>query len=88
VASASGSDGSIPIRSDVNLYTSLLKPGESAALSISPGRHLWVQALKGALDVNGNRITEGDGLAASRETEFQFKVAGESPAEFLVFDLA
>ena len=88
VASGSGADGSIPIRADVRLYASLLKPEESAALSIAPGRHLWVQALKGALDVNGNRIAAGDGLAASRETEFQFKAAGDSPAEFLVFDLA
>jgi len=88
VASGTGTDGSIAIRSDVNLYASLLKPGESAQLSISPGRHLWVQVLKGALDVNGNRVSAGDGLAVSKETEFRFQAAGDAPAEFLVFDLA
>jgi redox-sensitive bicupin YhaK (pirin superfamily) len=87
VASGSGADGSIPIQADVNLYASLLKPEESTTLSISPGRHLWVQALKGALEVNGNRLFPGDGLAASRETEFRFEAGAESPAEFLVFDL-
>lgn len=87
VASGSGADGSIAIRSDVNLYTSVLLPGQSETLTIPEGRHLWVQALRGALDVNGYRMAAGDGLAASREREFHF-AAAEEAAEFLVFDLA
>jgi quercetin 2,3-dioxygenase len=88
VASGSGGDGSIAIRSDVNLYASMLAPGQSESLTLPEGRHLWVQALRGALDVNGYRMAAGDGLAASREKEFRFASAGEEPAEFLVFDLA
>jgi quercetin 2,3-dioxygenase len=88
VASGSGSDGSIAIRQNVNLYASLLVPGESAALTVAPDRHVWVQVLRGALDVNGRGLKAGDGLAASEETDFRFTAAGESPVEFLVFDLA
>lgn len=87
VASGSGNDGSIAIRQDVNLYASVLKPGASVSLELPKGRHLWVQTLRGGLDVNGNRLEAGDGLSASEETAFRF-AGGDSGAELLVFDLA
>ncbi len=87
LASGSGADGSIEIRQDVNLYGSLLKPGRSVGLELPAGRHLWVQALRGAADVNGHRLSAGDGLSASGESRFHVAAAGE-PAELLIFDLA
>jgi quercetin 2,3-dioxygenase len=87
VASGSGADGSIAIRQDVNLYASVLKPGESLALTLPAERRLWVQVLRGGLTVNGTALLEGDGLAASDVAEFRF--SGEDQgAEFLAFDLA
>ena len=88
VASGSGAEGSIAIRQDVNLYASILAPGQSASLALRAGRYAWVQVLRGALDVNGQGLEAGDGLAASEETELRFAATGETPAEFLVFDLA
>ncbi len=88
VVSPSGEDGSIAIRQDVRMYASLLDPGQSAALTLSAGRHLWVQVLEGSLEVNGKSLQAGDGLAASDETDFSFTPRGDAPAEFLVFDLA
>jgi len=87
VASGSGTDGAIALRQDVNLYASVLGAGESLELDLPAGRHLWVQALRGGLDVNGKALSEGDGLAASAETKFRFR-GGDAGAEFLVFDLA
>jgi len=87
VVSPSGDDGSIVIRQDVRMYASLLASGQSTALTLAPGRHLWVQVLGGTLDVNGKVLQAGDGLAASDETDFRIAASGESPAEFLVFDL-
>jgi redox-sensitive bicupin YhaK (pirin superfamily) len=87
VASGSGTDGSIAIRQDVNLYATALKPGGSISLELPKGRHLWAQVVRGVLDVNGNRLEAGDGLWASEETTFRF-AAGDSDAEMLVFDLA
>ncbi len=86
VASPSGADGSIAIRQDVNVYASRLDAGQSAALTLPADRHLWVQVLRGGVDVNGQALAQGDGLAASGETDFRF-TAGDSPAELLVFDL-
>jgi quercetin 2,3-dioxygenase len=87
VVSPSGDDGSIAIRQDVRIYASLLAPGESAALTLEKGRHLWVQVARGSLEVNGKILQAGDGLAASDEADFRFDATGEDAAEFLVFDL-
>ncbi|HTY40439.1 MAG TPA: pirin family protein [Thermoanaerobaculia bacterium] len=87
VASGSGADGSIAIRQDVNLYASVLRPGEQVSLALPAGRHLWVQALEGSLTVNGRGLSAGDGLAASQETAFAL-AAGDQGAELLAFDLA
>ena len=88
VASGSGGDGAIEIRQDVNLYASLLNPGQTVPLELAPGRHLWVQALRGPAEVNGHLLSPGDGLAASDETVFWIAGAGKEQAELLVFDLS
>ena len=88
VASGSGADGSIEIRQDVNLYASFLNPGQEVSLELPQERHLWVQALRGSVKVNGRLLSPGDGLAASEERSFQFAAAGSEPAELLVFDLS
>ena len=87
VASGTGDDGSIAIRQDVNLYATTLGAGESVPLGIAAGRHLWVQVLRGDAEVNGHRLSAGDGLAASDETAFEVRGA-DAGTELLVFDLA
>jgi redox-sensitive bicupin YhaK (pirin superfamily) len=86
LASADGAEGSIAIRQDTRLYESRLDAGQSAPLTLPPDRHLWVQVLRGEVDVNGQALSAGDGLAASHETEFRF-TGGAAPAELLAFDL-
>jgi redox-sensitive bicupin YhaK (pirin superfamily) len=87
VVSPDGADGSLAIRQDVRLYASVLEKGKTASLALAKDRHLWVQALRGTVDVNGSALSAGDGLAASDETAFTF-AAPKGEAEFLVFDLA
>ena len=87
VASPDGADSSLAIRQDVKLYASVLTAGASTSLVLPKGRHLWVQSLRGTVDVNGRALGPGDGLAASDETAFTF-AAPEGEAEFLVFNLA
>lgn len=87
VASGTGEEGSIELRQDVRLFATLLRGGGSVPLEIAKGRHLWVQVLRGEAEVNGHRLSAGDGLAASDETAFAIRGAGEE-AELLVFDLA
>lgn len=87
VASPDGAEGSLAIRQDVKLYASVLEPGTETSFTLPKGRHLWVQALRGSVEVNGHALSAGDGLAASDETAFTFK-SSKGEAEFLVFDLA
>lgn len=87
VASGTGDDGSIAIRQDVNLYATILGGESRVSFEIAPGRHLWVQALRGEAEVNGHRLSAGDGLAVSDETSFTLRGAG-AESELLVFDLA
>ncbi len=87
VASPSGENGSLSIRQDVRIYASIARPGEPLTLALAPQRHLWVQALAGRLDVNGQGLSAGDGLAATAEESFRFS-AEDQGAEFLAFDLA
>jgi redox-sensitive bicupin YhaK (pirin superfamily) len=87
VASPDGAESSIAIHQDARLYASVLDEDMSTSLALPKGRHLWVQALRGAVDVNGHTLSSGDGLAASGEAAFAFRPRGGA-AEFLVFDLA
>ena len=85
MASPDGADGSLTIHQDARLYAGLLAGGEAASVTLAPGRHGWVQCVHGAVKVNGQRIAEGDGLAASEVETLSF-TDGED-AELLVFDL-
>ena len=87
VASLDGAEGSIAIRQDIRLHASVLDEEMSTSLAVPKGRHVWVQALRGAVDVNGIVLSAGDGLAASDETALAFRPRGGA-AEFLVFELA
>jgi redox-sensitive bicupin YhaK (pirin superfamily) len=86
VASPDGYDGSVTIHTDARLYAGLFDQGESAALELAPGRHAWVQVARGEADVNGKKLSAGDGAALSEEA--RVSVRGISDSEVLVFDLA
>ena len=86
VASPDGAHGSIAIRQDARIYASVLGTGAKAEMTLPKTRHLWVQALRGDVTVNGAALSAGDGLSASDEAAFAF-AAPNGEAEFLVFDL-
>ena len=79
-------DGAVAIHQDVDLYASLLKPGEGTRLELRPGRHAWVQVAAGALTLNGQPLGEGDGAALSEESMVDLQATADT--EVLVFDLA
>ncbi len=86
VGSRDGRDGSVTIHQDVDLYATLLEPGESVAHSMSAGRVAWVQVVDGGLTVNGQRLRAGDGLAISGADELRLEA--QAATEALVFDMA
>ena len=86
VASPQGEDGSLTIRQDARLYLATLDEGEQVSHAISPGRHAWVQVLRGEADLNGEAVSAGDGAAVSEESALTIRSTG--PCEILLFDLA
>jgi redox-sensitive bicupin YhaK (pirin superfamily) len=87
VASPSGEEGSLAIRQDVRIYSSLLGRGEAVRLDLAQGRHAWVQVARGSVEVNGNRLSAGDGLSSSEERTLSISYP-EGESELLAFDLA
>lgn len=86
VASPDGREDSVTIRQDARLHLAALGSGETAAHPLAPGRHAWVQVLRGKVDVNGHALEAGDGAAVSDEK--QVRISATADSEVLLFDLA
>jgi redox-sensitive bicupin YhaK (pirin superfamily) len=86
IASPDGKDGSVTIHQDARLYASLLKPEEEVMHELGKGRYAWLQVAKGAVELNGKSLKQGDGATVSDEKIL--KVKGTEDAEVLLFDLA
>ena len=71
------------IRQDVQLYVTEVSAGDSVIHALREGRHAWIQVVRGAIDLNGVALQQGDGAAVSDEREI--RVSGDGEA--LVFDL-
>ncbi len=87
VAAPDGRDGALTIHQDVEIRAGHLAPGATHEHAIAPGRHQWLQVVSGALEVNDERLAEGDGAAASDETALRIR-ALDGDASLLLFDLA
>jgi redox-sensitive bicupin YhaK (pirin superfamily) len=89
IASHDGHQGSTTIKQDASVYASLLDSGKTLDLPLQPGRHAWVQLIRGELNLNGTKLMKGDGAAISGESNLRLaSTSGNGQAEFLLFDLA
>jgi redox-sensitive bicupin YhaK (pirin superfamily) len=86
IASSDGADGSVRINQDAKLFVSLLAPGEGVAHNLGNRRQAWLQVAKGEVELNGQKLGQGDGAAISEEKRLTIK--GLKDAEVLLFDLA
>ncbi len=86
VASRAGTDGSVTIHQDVNLYSSILATGETVEHNLAENRHAWVQIVKGEIELNGEILKQGDGAAVSDESLLKIRSLADE-TEFLLFDL-
>ena len=86
VASRGGDDGSVTIHQDVNLYSSILEKDETVSHELAENRHAWVQIVKGEIELNGEKLKQGDGAAVSDETLLKIRALAQE-TEFLLFDL-
>ena len=88
VASRDGSEGSVTIHQDARLYAGLLEPGKAVQHALAPGRGAWFQVTSGSVEVNGKRLSAGDGAAIEEEKTLEISGRSENGrSEFLLFDL-
>ncbi|HZQ24679.1 MAG TPA: pirin family protein [Terriglobales bacterium] len=86
IASHDSEDGSVKINQDASLYVSLLAPGQEVTHEFAQGRFGWLQVAKGAVELNGKALNQGDGAAIGDEEKVTIK--GNQDSEVLLFDLA
>jgi hypothetical protein len=86
VASADGDEGSVTIHQDVRVLAALLAPRARVTHELARSRHAWVQVARGAVTLDDRPLGEGDGAAVSDVS--RLTLAGVTPAEILLFDLA
>jgi quercetin 2,3-dioxygenase len=84
VLSPDGSEDSLQIYQNANLYVGWLKAQE-LQLSLENDRHGWLQVVKGEIEIEGEKLGAGDAAALSKIKNPKLKVLKDS--EFLFFDL-
>lgn len=70
----------------MSIDAAILDTGQAARMDLRPGRHVWVQVVRGDLKLNGHDLHAGDGAAVSDEDKVT--LTGQTETEFLLFDLA
>ena len=78
--------GSLTIHQDARLYLATLLSGQAVTHHIEPGRAVWVQVLRGGVNLLGDDLAAGDGVAVTDESAVSVRAA--VPSEVLLFDLA
>ncbi|MGA7935430.1 MAG: pirin family protein [Kovacikia sp.] len=86
LASRDGSDGSVKVYQDAELYATILSSGEQQSYPLRSDRHAWVQVVKGEITLNGKPLSAGDAAAISQEADLL--IEADTNAEVLLFDLA
>jgi redox-sensitive bicupin YhaK (pirin superfamily) len=86
IAAPDGRDGAVRVKQDARVYATLLAEGEEVRHELNAGRYAWVQVARGAIELNGQPLAQGDGAAVSDESALTIRARKES--EVLLFDLA
>ena len=86
VASKSGSGDSLSLNQDVNFYAGLFDGDEQDELVIPENREVWIQVALGSVEVNGQKLTAGDGASTTQAGTLEFTHGNN--ANVVVFDMA
>ena len=85
IISPEGTNGSLKVRQDARVYAGLFDADESARLELAPDRYAYIHVARGSVELNGQRLQEGDGVRVRDER--QIRLSHGEDAEVLVFDL-
>lgn len=86
VAARHGEEGSLMIHQDARIFLANLSLGSSVTHMIEPGRHVWLQVLRGSVTLPAVTLEAGDGAAATDEPSLT--ITAGAAAEIMLFDLA
>ncbi len=86
VASKDGSQNSLRIHQDAQIYLADLTAGNPVEHTIPPDRHIWLQVLRGVVTANGQTLEAGDAVSSSDEA--MIRLESTEVAELMMFDLA
>jgi len=87
IASPDGAEGSLTIHADASLYRVIFDDAAAeVGMTLNPKRKAYVHVVRGAGQVNGQKVQIGDAVMLDSET--QLTLSALEAAEFLVFDLA
>lgn len=87
VASPEGGEGAVKIHADAKVYSARLSDGAGVKHKIRDGRGVWVQVYAGSVEVAGQTLRDGDGVAIEDEAQIEI-TGGPGGGAFLLFDLA
>ena len=76
----------ITIHQDVDLFSSVLSPGQTVAHKLLAGRGAWLQVVRGSVVFNDKPLKAGDGVAI--DAPGLLGIEGKNSVEVLLFDLA
>lgn len=85
VVSGDGRNGSATINQDADVYLARFPTAGKLAFRFRHP-HGWAQVTRGAVTLNGEQVTAGDGVAIEDETTLT--IGARDAAEVLLFDLA
>ena len=78
-------DGALPIHQDAAILGANLAAGQSVTHSLDGGRRAYLVVARGAVEINGVKAAERDGVTISGEPEITIAAAADS--EILLADL-
>ena len=87
VGSPDGRDNSVTINQDVNLYVANLNQGETVQHTIQTHRYIWIQLIRGGVNINNQSLSAGDGVAITQETDVEMAAIADN-TEVMLFDMA
>ncbi|KHT41303.1 pirin family protein [Pectobacterium brasiliense] len=85
VLSPDAREGSLKVFQDMTLWRWALKAQEQSVYQIQAGRRVWVQVVRGTVEINGQKAEASDAFAVWDETAIS--VHANEDSEILLFDL-
>ncbi|KML64837.1 pirin family protein [Pectobacterium peruviense] len=85
VLSPDAREGSLKVFQDMTLWRWALKAQEQAEYQIQADRRVWVQVVRGSVEINGQKAETSDAFAVWDETAISVHASEDS--EILLFDL-